>query len=89
MSPVERIARPIEVPGHSRRGDQLPVETVGPAVVGADEPLCGTAMFLADPGAAMPTDVEERVDRAVRASRDENALGTDVPCDEVTRIPNL
>jgi hypothetical protein len=69
-----------------RRRDQLAVEIVGPAVIGADE-LAGMAMLVvADARAAMAAEIVEGADLAVLAAHHDDHLRADPPGEVVAAL---
>ena len=70
---LQAPAGAVEVGGHARRRRQAPVEAVAPAVVLADEVLLDLpAGIRADACAAVPADIVQRVQAAVRAADDDH-----------------
>ena len=83
---------PVElVLADERRPDQPAVVGVAPRVVGALDRALRVAVGLrvAEPRAAMPADVVEPAQLAVRAADEEQALAPDVDGDEVPRLGRL
>ena len=79
----------VEVLVHARGADQPPLEVVGPAVVGADQPLRAAGLRHADARTSVPADVEHRVDRAVGAARDDHGFAGKIEQEPVARVRNL
>ncbi len=78
LTAVQPELRGVEVGADVPPGDQLTVQVVRPSVVVADEALVVAAGLLADSGAAMPADVEERVHRALLASNHDDGFAGDL-----------
>ena len=80
-----RLVQPVLLPadighlGQVGRGDQLAVEIVGPGMVGAlERALAGAAVLTADPGAAVPADVEEGPRLTLAVAAEDEALPPDL-----------
>ncbi len=81
-----RLVEPVDLV-HVWRADEPPVGGVGPRVIRALNRLGELARsFTADPGAAMPADVEERAQLAVAVAHDDQRFPGDVSHDVVARL---
>ena len=74
MATVQGKILAIEAVGHVPGGEQGPVQSVGPGVVRTDEALDRTLLLQADPGSAMPADIEQGADLVVPVPDDHHRL---------------
>ena len=87
---MERVLVLAEIRRHVRRGEQAALEIVGPIVIRALNPLDEVPFgLLAQPRAAMPADVEQRVNRPGRVARDDHAVVAERPGEIVARVRYL
>ena len=89
---AQAVLLPADVghPGQVRGGDQLAVQIVGPGVVRALERALGlAAVRAAQPGAAVPADVEERARLPLAVTAEDQALPADLHGLEVARLGQL
>jgi hypothetical protein len=81
--------RAIEGRRHVRGSPQRAVEAVGPAVIAADEPRLVPRGLVADPRAAMPAHVEQRVHATVGGADDDDGLAGHLEQEIVPALRNL
>src|SRR5690606_5837355 len=71
----QRVIALAEVRAHARRVLQAAIELIAPRMVGTQDPREPTSLrFVEQPGAAMPADVVEGANHAVRAAQDDDRI---------------
>src|SRR5215813_12650708 len=83
---LEAVCRLVEGLRHMACGAELAVDAVSPGVIGADQYAGVAGLLAADAGAAVPTHVDQRAQRAVLAAHDDRALVRDLEQEKIADV---
>src|SRR6185503_16812533 len=89
MNARQAELRLVQVLGHAATGEQAAIQTVGPLMVGTDEPRDVTRWLGTKHRTAMTTNIVQGVNRAIVAARDDNRIRIHLHRDVVSGSRNF